>query len=74
MHLKPIRLEVSGEPIFMKARPIAFGLREAVHANLQDLERQGILQKVDASAWATPIVTPLKVNGLPRICGDFSHC
>ncbi len=59
--------------MFLKARHIAHGLRAAVHSSLQSLVREGILTPVQSSswAWATPIVTPLKANGLPRICGDY---
>ena len=71
IYIKPIELETTAEPIFMKARPIAYGLRAAVEQNLQTLVNQGIIQKVTSSAWATPIVTPLKANGTPRVCGDF---
>ena len=31
----------------------------------------GIIKKVTSAKWATPIVTPMKMNGQPRICGDF---
>ena len=34
---------------------------------MQGLVRDGILRPVESSTWATP----LKSNGLPRICGDF---
>ena len=69
--IDPVHLETRGDPRFLKARPMAFGLRDAVHKNLQDLVSDGILRAVSSSVWATPIVTPLKANGQPRICGDF---
>lgn len=71
MDVPPVRLEVEAEPKFCKARPMPFGLRAAVEKNLQDLVSEGILSPVRSSSWATPIVTPLKSNGVPRICGDY---
>ena len=71
MKVDPVDLEVDHSPIFRKVRPIALNLREAVAQNLKDLVAEGILSPVNRSSWATPIVTPLKSSGLPRICGDF---
>ena len=71
MKVDPVELEVDHSPIFCKVRPIALHLREAVGQNLDDLVQEGILTPVERSSWGTPIVTPLKSSGLPRICGDF---
>ena len=72
MKITPIRLDISGHPIFMKRRVISLGLREPVKKVLDNLLARGILTPVDSSAWATPIVTPLKRDGqTPRICGDY---
>ena len=72
MKIKPIRLELSGDPIFMKRRIIPFGLREPIHDAVMELVNKGILSPVEASSWATPIVTPLKRDGRTyRICGDY---
>ena len=69
--IDPIKLEVDCDPIFRKARPVPYGLRPAVEQNIKDLVSEGILKEVHSSSWATPIVTPLKTDGRPRICGDF---
>ena len=71
MKIDPIKLECSGQPVFAKARPIPYGLRQPVKQILDDLVHDGTLQPVTSSAWASPIVTPLKPSGLPRVCGDF---
>jgi len=71
MKVDPIHLQTQGDPKFLKARPIAFGLRDPVRKNLQELVAEGILKPVSSSVWATPIVTPIKPSGQPRICGDF---
>lgn len=73
MDVPPVQLVVdeSAEPRFCKARPMPFGLRPAVENNIKELVSNGVLSPVKSSSWATPIVTPLKSNGLPRICGDY---
>ena len=42
-----------------------------IEKELNNLESQGIITKVDSSKWATPIVPVVKGNGDIRICGDF---
>ncbi|CAH8542619.1 unnamed protein product [Schistosoma intercalatum] len=72
MKIKPIKLQVQGDPVFLKRRIIPYGLREAVRKTLNDLCVKGIIEPIQSSAWGTPIVTPLKSDGkTPRICGDY---
>lgn len=59
------------KPKYVKARPVPFSLRTKVEKELDRLEVEGTLTKVQHSDWATPIVPVLKKNGSIRICGDF---
>lgn len=67
------RLTVKAEaaPRFLKSRRIPFAMKEAVEQEIAALVSQGILQKVDTSEWATPIVSVRKSNNKVRICGDY---
>jgi len=58
-------------PIFCKARPVPFALRPAVEAELDRMQAEGIIQPVDTSVWATPLVCIPKADGSVRLCGDY---
>lgn len=47
----------AARPQFCKAYQVPFALQEAIEKELEYLEKMGILQKVDLSEWATPIIT-----------------
>ncbi|XP_024892655.1 uncharacterized protein K02A2.6-like, partial [Temnothorax curvispinosus] len=59
-------------PVFHKPRPVPFRLRNQIEEELETLTQNGILEKVDFSEWATPIVPVIKKNGEIRVCGDYS--
>ena len=48
-----------------------YHLRDRVNNELSRLEREGILEIVDASDWACPIVPIVKSSGKISICGDY---
>jgi hypothetical protein len=56
----------------LKARTVPFKLLPLVEQELQTLVKDGILEKVNSSRWATPIVPVLKKDNKVRLCGDFS--
>jgi hypothetical protein len=64
-------LQENGQPKYIKARTVAYSLRNKVEKELVRLEKEGTLTKVNHSEWATPIVPVLKKNGDIRICSDF---
>ena len=71
MKIPKVKLEVAGDPLFLKRRIIAFGLRDSVERTLNQLVERNILSRVSCSQWAPPIVKPIKSDGwTPMICGD----
>lgn len=62
-----LTLKPNTTPVYVKARPMPFKLKSAVEEEL----KEGVIEKVNTSDWATPIAPVLKKNGSVRICGDF---
>jgi len=65
-----LNLKPSVQPVFLRSRQVPFQLRNKVENELDRMEQAGILKRVEASSWATPIVPVLKGDGSMRICGD----
>ena len=66
-----LSLREQAEPRFCKPRSVPFAIRDRVGKELDRLEEEGILCRVNHSEWAAPIVPVLKKDGSIRICGDF---
>ena len=66
-----LTLKENAQPKFCRARPVPYALKERVEKELDRLESEGIIQKVDHSDWATPIVAVPKGDNSVRICGDY---
>lgn len=58
-------------PRFLRARPVPFAIREKIDTELELMIKQGVIQQVNTSEWATPIVPIIKPNGRVRICADY---
>ena len=73
VHPKKAKLHVRPDatPRFFKPRHVPFAIKEAIGKELDKLEEQGILQKVDSSDWVAPIVLVPKKDGCFQICGDY---
>ena len=54
-----------------KPRKLPFAIKPVVGAELDHLEKDGVIERVSHSDWATPIVVVRKPTGKVRICGDF---
>jgi hypothetical protein len=66
-----VNLKENSTPIFHKARPVPYALREAVDKEIKKLVDSGIYVKVESSEWASPVVVVPKANSQVRICGDY---
>jgi len=66
-----LTLRPESVPKFHKARPMPYTLRPKVEATFEQMVREGNIEKVESSDWATPIVPVMKPDGSVRICGDY---
>lgn len=65
----PIKFQIG--PVHLRSRPLPYALYASVEEELNKLMNQGVLERVQSSAWATKNVVSLKINGNIRICGDY---
>ena len=67
------RIDVNpqAQPRFCKARPVPFALKHKVEAELDRLQKEGIVEAVQSAEWAAPIVPVVKSDGSVCICGDY---
>ena len=63
-----IHVDPTATPIFHKARPVPYALREKIEQDLEILKKAGTIEPVQYSEWATPIVK--KSDGTVRVWGD----
>ncbi|XP_055915493.1 uncharacterized protein K02A2.6-like [Eupeodes corollae] len=66
-----LNIKANAKPVFVRHRSIPFAIREGVELEINKMVNDGILEKVNASAWATPIVPIRKTNNQIRLCGDY---
>ena len=65
-------VDPAATPRFCKARPVPYSMRKKVEDELERLTKEGILEPVEFSPWAAPIVAVMKADKTNvRICGDF---
>ena len=65
------QLKDGAMPVQQKLRSLPFALRDEVDAHLKELEREGVIERIDKSAWISPIVVSRKRNGKVRLCVDL---
>ena len=59
------------KPVFRKHRELPIHYRDAIEKKLNELEAQGMIEKVDNNEYGTPLVVVKKPNGELIICGDY---
>ena len=66
-----IHVDPQVPPSFHRPRPVPFALKQKVEAELERLQREGIIRRRQSSKWAAPIVPVPKSDGSVRLCGDY---
>lgn len=66
-----IRVDPQAQPIFCKPHSLPYSQKEKVEKELQHLVETGVIEPIEFSDWAAPIVPIVKQDGNIRICGDF---
>ena len=68
IHVKP-----NAGPQFFRARPVPYALGDKVTSKLGRLCKADIIEPVQFSDWAAPIVPVLKSNGSLQLCSDYKQ-
>ncbi len=66
-----ITLSADAKPQFHRPRPVPYALQQKVEEELNRLQKEDIIQPVENSEWAAPIVIVRKADNSIRICGDY---
>ena len=67
-----LRLRTDARPVFRPKRPVPYAVLPILDQELDRLQSSGIIEPVNYSLWAAPIVVVKKANGTLPICADFS--
>ena len=65
-------IQQGAKPRIFKSRPVPSAIRDPLGKELDWLEQQGILKKVNSSDWAAPVVAVPKQDGRFKICGVYN--
>lgn len=68
--MRAIKLQVTGNPVRFKARPVSQVLEEEIHKQVDKLAADGLIEKRPGNAWASPIHMVRKPVGW-RMCIDY---
>ncbi|KAL1446934.1 hypothetical protein WDU94_009845 [Cyamophila willieti] len=66
-----LELKPDATPIFHSPRPVPYSKKLKIEQELERLEKEDIITRVDHSDWGTPIVAITKPNGDVRVCADY---
>ncbi|VDP02072.1 unnamed protein product [Schistosoma curassoni] len=65
-----LTLKPEATPVFRPKRPVPYAALPIVEQELQRLQQMGVIEPVNFSNWAAPIVVVKKSNGSVRLCAD----
>ncbi|CAH8637872.1 unnamed protein product [Schistosoma rodhaini] len=65
-------LKPGATPVFRPKRPVPYAALPMVEQEIERLQKLGVIEPVNFSEWAAPIVVVKKTNGSIRLCADYS--
>ena len=69
--LVKIHVNETATPLFFKPRAVPYAVREKVEKELERHEKLGVIEAIQFSEWAAPVVPVVKCDGSIRLCGDY---
>ena len=66
-----IHVAEDAQPMYFKARPVPYALKEKIENELERLVEEGTIEPVQFADWAAPIIPIVKEDKSIRICGDY---
>ncbi|KAK6176707.1 hypothetical protein SNE40_014954 [Patella caerulea] len=66
-----IKWKENEEPKQFQVRNVPFSVRPALKAELDSLQKSGVIEPISSSRWVSPIVIARKANGNIRMCVDL---
>lgn len=66
-----VKIDPSVKPVRQKLRRLPFAVRASVSAELDRLQKAGVIERVDASAWVSSIIVTGKKTGGIQMCADL---
>ena len=70
-HTAHLEVNAQATPRFYKPRSVPYALRGAIEKELDRMETNGMLERVETSRCAAPIVPVPKADGTVHLCGDY---
>ena len=66
-----IHVPENTKPLYFRARPLPYALKNKVDVEIDRLLAEKIIEPVEISEWAAPVVSILKKDETIRLCGDY---
>ena len=66
-----LRVKSEAKPVFHRPRAVPYAIKEIIEKELDRLEKEGIIEKVERSDWAATIVPVPKGDDQINLCGDY---
>ncbi|XP_024921034.1 uncharacterized protein K02A2.6-like [Cynoglossus semilaevis] len=66
-----LHIDPNATPRFYKPRVVPYAMKQKVEEELERLQALGVIEPVQFSRWAAPIVPVMKPDKTVRICGDY---